>query len=95
MQIRKLLTDFNISHGLQQKLGMGGVCELQKMEEFFYGSRFGHYRNKFDGFEGEVLYTTNPFESGSVTGLGGFQLRNQYTNGGEVWIRLGAGVGYG
>ena len=87
----------NIAHGLQQKLGMGGGFRIGKRwKNFFMEADFGHYRNKFDGFEGEVLYTTNPFESGSVTGLGGFlNLGTNIPMGKKYGFGLGAGVGYG
>ena len=87
--------DWNV--GLQQKLGMGGGFRIGKRwKNFFMEADFGHYRNKFDGFEGEVLYTTNPFESGSVTGLGGFlNLGTNIPMGKKYGFGLGAGVGYG
>ena len=37
---------------------------LGRKWERFSEADFGYYRNKFDGFEGEVLFGSNPFESG-------------------------------
>ena len=88
--------DWNV--GLQQKLGMGGGFRIgQKWEYFFIEADFWHFRNKFDGFDGEVLLApNNPFESGSVTGLGGFlNLGANIPMGEKYGFGIGAGLGYG
>ena len=67
---------------------MGRRLEIgEEMGAFFLEADFGHYRNKFDGFEGEVLFGSNPFESGECFGHGRFrQPRGQYPHGKEVWL---------
>ena len=87
----------SIDLGLQQKIGWGGGLRLgRKWERFFLEADFGHYRNKFDGFEGEVLFGSNPFESGSVSGMAGFfNLGANIPMGDQYGFCLGGGVGYG
>lgn len=87
----------SIDLGLQQKIGWGGGLRLgRKWESFFLEADFGHYRNKFDGFEGEVLFGSNPFESGSVSGMAGFvNLGANIPMGKKYGFCLGGGVGYG